>query len=290
MRELTDRDVVAVPLPALTAEVGRCLTDLGTGAASQAPKAVLPIGAGAFFLSIAAVVPRLGLGAAKWASYVPGAAGSPGASTSTVVVSDAATGAPLALVVGMEFTRRRTAATAVAVARAASTPGVRADGPGTVALVGCGTTNRAVLDAVLAEHPGAAVTVLVRTAGSARTLRAALADLVPAARLEVSTDPAVIAGADWAFSATGATGAVADLGLLAPDAVAVALDGARTWVVPPGTPVLDDLVRPGAAEAPAVPRLLAGRQARPAGRVLLDVAGSAVCDVALAACLLGAEG
>jgi ornithine cyclodeaminase/alanine dehydrogenase-like protein (mu-crystallin family) len=289
VRELTDLDVAAVPLPALTAEVTRCLADLGAGEASQAPKAVLPIGTGAFFLSIAGVVPRLGLGAAKWASYVPGTAGSPGASTSTVVVSDATTGEPLALVTGMAFTQARTAATAVAVARAASVPRVRDAGPAAVAMVGCGTTNRAVLDAVLAEHPGVAVRVLVRSAGSARALRAALAPVVAAGRLEVSTDPTVVAGADWAFSATGATRAVADLDLLAPDAVAVALDGARTWTTPLGTPVLDDHVRPGAAEPPAVPRLLAGRLARPAGRVLLDVAGSAVCDVALAACLLGAE-
>ncbi|HEY0187323.1 MAG TPA: hypothetical protein VGC67_07530 [Cellulomonas sp.] len=281
MRELTDRDVLAVPLPRLVDEVARCLADLAAGAATQAPKAMLPIGPGAFFLSISAVVPRLGLGIAKWASYVPGVAGAPGTSTSTVLVSDAATGEPRALVGGMAFTQRRTAATAVAVARAAST-----DGPRTVALIGCGGTNRAVLAAVLALAPGADVRVLVRTAASADALRADLAPMAGAGRLLVGTDPAVVAGADWAFSATGATGPVADLELLAPDAVAVALDGARTWSRPAGTEVLDDHVQPGAG-APAVPRLVAGQLDRPAGRLLLDVAGSAVTDVALAACLPG---
>jgi ornithine cyclodeaminase/alanine dehydrogenase-like protein (mu-crystallin family) len=290
VRELTDADVAAVPLTAVVDEVARCLADLGTGAASQAPKAVLPVGPGAFFLSLAGVVPRLGLAVAKWASYVPGAAGRPGTSTSTVVVSDARTGAPRALVGGMGFTQRRTAATAVAVARAA-TPGSGAGpvggtaAPRTVALVGCGATNRAVLDAVLATAPDADVRVLVRSASSAAALRESLAPVV-AGRLDVATDPVVLSGADWAFSATGATEAVATLGLLAPGGVAVALDGARTWRLPAGTSVLDDHVRPG-GEVPSVPLLLAGRLERPAGRVLLDVAGSAVCDVALAACLVG---
>lgn len=296
MRELTDADVATVPLGAVVDEVARCLADLGTGAATQAPKAVLPVGPGAFFLSLAGVVPRLGLAVAKWASYVPGEAGRPGTSTSTVVASDARTGEPLALIEGMGFTHRRTAATAVAVARAAWIPD-RSHNPGpgaaascvglprTVALVGCGQTNRAVLDAVLATAPEVDVRVLVRTAESAAALRASLTPLV-AGRLDVDTDPAVLAGADWAFSATGATAPVADLTLLAPDAAAVALDGTRTWRVPAGAPVLDDQVRPD-GEVPAVPMLLAGLTERPTGRVLLDVAGSAVCDVALAACLVG---
>jgi ornithine cyclodeaminase/alanine dehydrogenase-like protein (mu-crystallin family) len=283
VRELTDADVAAVPLSDVVDEVTRCLADLGTGAATQAPKSVLPVGPGAFFLSLAGVVPRLGLAVAKWASYVPGAAGVAGTSTSTVVVSDARTGAPRALIGGMGFTQRRTAATAVAVARAAGAAGSAA--PQTVALVGCGATNRAVLDAVLATAPGTDVRVLVRTPGSAAALRESLSPLVRG-RLDVGTDPVVLSGADWAFSATGATGPVAELGLLAPGGVAVALDGARTWRLPAGAPVLDDHVRPG-GEVPGVPLLLAGRLERPAGRVLVDVAGSAVCDVALAACLVG---
>lgn len=310
MRELTDADVAAVPLGTVVDEVARCLADLGTGDATQAPKTVLPVGPGAFFLSLAGVVPRLGLAVAKWASYVPGAAGVAGRSTSTVVAFDARTGEPLALIGGMGFTQRRTAATAVAVARAGSAaagsaaatsaavePAPAGGGPDravvsavpavprTVALVGCGATNRAVLDAVLATAPGVDVRVLVRTEASAAALRESLAPVV-AGRLDVGTDPVVLSGVDWAFSATGATGPVAELGLLAPGGVAVALDGARTWRVPGGTPVLDDHVRPDGA-APTVPLLLAGRLERPAGRVLLDVAGSAVSDVALAACLLG---
>lgn len=280
MRELTDAEVMAVPLPGVVDEVARCLADLGTGAAAQVPKAVLPTGPGAFFLSLAGVVPRLGLAVAKWASYTPGDAGRPGTSTSTVIASDATTGEPLALVAGMAFTQRRTAATAVGVARAAS-----AEAPRTVALVGCGATNRAVLDALLASEPSLAVRVLVRSEASARDLRASLAPVVGTGRLEVSTDPGVLAGADWAFSATGATGPVADLAVLAPQATAVALDGARTWHLPAGTPVLDDHVTADGSVR-GVPRLLAGSVTRPEGRVLLDVAGSAVADVALAACLL----
>lgn len=280
MRELTDADVAAVPVPEVIDEVARCLADLGSGAASQAPKAVLPIGADGFFLSLAAVVPRLGLAVAKWASYTPGGVARAGRSTSTVVVSDAATGEPVALATGMAFTRLRTAATAVAVARAAS----GAAGPGSVALVGCGATNLAVLDAVLAAAPGVVVRVLVRSEESAAALRTRLAPRVT--DLAVATDASVVAGAEWAFSATGATVPVADLAALAPEATVVALDGVRTWRLPAGVPVLDDRVVTG-GPAPAVARLLAGLDTRGPGRVVLDVAGSAVCDVALAACLLG---
>lgn len=284
MRELTDADVAAVPLAALVDEVSRCLSDLAVGAAVQAPKAVLPMPREGFFLSLAAVVPRLGLAVAKWASYVPADGGRAGTSTSTVVVSDAASGAPLALASGMAFTRVRTAATAVAVAQVAA-----AGWPRTLALVGCGATNLAVLDAVLAAASGArapAVRVLVRSAESVRALTPRLAALT--GDVEVATDAGILAGADWAVSATGATGPVADLATLAPDATVVALDGARTWRVPAGVPVLDDRVVPG-VPAPGVARLVAGLQARPDGPVLLDVAGSAVCDVALAACLLGGD-
>ncbi|WP_238008556.1 hypothetical protein KZZ52_31855 [Dactylosporangium sp. AC04546] len=281
MREFTDPDVdVRVDLAALVEEVSRCLADLGRGAAVQAPKQLLPLDAGGFFLSLAGVVPRLGLGVAKWASYVPGTAGEPGRSTSTIIGSDATTGAPLATVTGMRATQVRTAAAAVAVARA-----VRADRPPRrIALVGFGPTNRAVLDAVLAVAGTVTeVRVVVRTEHSAATARR-----VAGARgldvLSVGTDPAAVAGVDLAFSATGATGPVATLEDLAPDGVAVCLDGAGTWRRGPSTPVLDDHMAHG--HVPAVPRLLAGVEPVPDGRVLLDLAGSAVTDVALVAQLL----
>ncbi len=285
MRELTDTDVdAAVDLAELVAEVARCLADLGRGEATQAAKQVLPVGPGAFFLSLAGVVPRLGLGVAKWASYVPGTAGGAGLSTSTVVASDMRTGEPVAMVTGMRATHLRTAATAVATARAARP----ASSPRRVALVGFGPTNRAVLDALLATAEGLEeVRVVVRTEATVAAVRA-LAEERGLRMLRAGTDASVLAGVDLAVSATGSSVPVATVGDLAPDGVVVTLDGRQTWRREVSTPVLDD--HAGHGHVPAVARLFAGTEHAPAGRVLLDVAGSAVADAALVHVLLRGAG
>lgn len=281
MRELTDADVdAAVDLAELVDEVARCLADLGRGEATQAAKQILPIGPGAFFLSLAGVVPRLGLGVAKWASYVPGPVGGAGSSTSTIVASDVRTGEPVVTVTGMRATHLRTAATAVAVARAAR-PGRQ---PRRVALVGFGPTNRAVLDALLATADGLEeVRVVVRSEATVAAVRA-LAHRRGLEVLRAGTDAAALAGVDLAVSATGSPVPVATVGDLAPDGVVVTLDGLATWRREASTPVLDD--HAGQGHVPAVARLLAGFTTAPAGRVLLDVAGSAVADAALVHVLL----
>ncbi|MDQ7909973.1 hypothetical protein RB614_36295 [Phytohabitans sp. ZYX-F-186] len=272
MREFTDHDVSAlVDGTDLLDEVARCLADLGRGDASQTAKQTLPLAGPGFLLSLSGIVPRLGLAATKWASYVPGGAGRPGRSTATVVGSDARTGEPVALMSGMAATRLRTAATAVAVARAARPGG----GPRRVTLIGFGPTNRAVLRAARTAFALGDVRVLVRSTDSTRALAAE--------GIDATTDPATVAGSDLVFSATGATAPVADLNDLAAGGIAVSLDGDATWRRDPEVPVLRDHGR-----APAVPRLLAGLEPVPAGRLLLDVAGCAVTDVALLAVLLEA--
>jgi len=279
MREFHDAAVIAAVDPhSLVAEVERCLADLGTGRASQMPKAALPIAPGAFFLSVAGIVPRLGLATSKWASYVPGAAGQPGHSTSRITVSDATTGEALATISGMAATQLRTAATAVAAAhRFAVKPAA------SIAFVGFGGTNRAVFDllAALGSLP-ADVRIAVRSTES----REALTHL---AGVTVTTDvAAAVSGVDLAFSATGASTALAAVEQLAPGAVVVSLDGS-TWTIGAETVVLTDRVIDGAPPVVAV-AFSNGTEVRTKAtqRVLLDIAGSAVTDVALAAIVLGA--
>lgn len=287
MREFDDAAVIAAIDPVrLIDEVGRCLADLGTGHAAQMSKATLPIAGGGFFLSVAAVVPRLGLAASKWASYVPGAAGAPGVSTSRITVSDATTGEALAIIDGMAATQLRTAATAVAVASRFG-----ASEPASVAFLGFGPTNRAVFD-LLDRLPGApsSIRIAVRSSVSRDALAASFAHRP---QITVTTDAAAaVDGAQLAFSATGASAPLASADLLADGAVAVSLDGSGTWTSSAQTIVIDDRTR-GDGTSPVAVAFARGAELRgdPSHRVLADVAGSAVTDVALAAILLaGANG
>lgn len=292
MREFDNAQTDALLDPAaLVAETWRCLSDLGIGAAYQAAKQKLPAAGPGFFLCLAGTVPRLGLATAKWASYVPGAPGTGGVSTSTIVASDATSGAPLALVTGMRATHLRTAACALVGVQAAR-PGLLTGTGGrfTLALIGFGPTNRTVAELLLRTGTPPAlerIVVLVRSRESADRVSAdPIWSLLAgsAVRVETGTDPALVHGCGLVFSATGATHPLARLDELADDALAVSLDGLRTWH-PAAGQVLTDHPRPDAP--PAVAELIAGRIPVPAGRLLLDINGCAVADVAVAAVLLG---
>ena len=285
MREFDDDAVTAAVSPALLVEeVERCLADLGRGEAQQMPKAAMAFAPGSFFLSVAGMVPRLSLATSKWASYAPGVAGAAGVSTSRITVSDATTGEVIALITGMTATQLRTAATAVAAARRfAVTP------PSRIAFVGFGPTNRAVFDLLQATStaPGD-IRIAVRSDASRAILETAFADFDG---VTVTTDvSAALRGADLAFSATGSTTALAAVEDLAPSAVVVSLDGSATWTSGDDTVVLTDRVVDGQAPAVAV-AFATGAEVRAAVTqgVLLDIAGSAVTDVALAAIVLAAD-
>ena len=276
MREYSDRDVAArVALSALVDEVDACLVDLGTGAATQLPKAALASEGDGFFLTIAGIVPRLGLATAKWASYRPGASGAPGNSTSTIIASDATTGEPLAAILGMWATHARTAATAAAVARRWATIDAHR-----LAFVGFGPTNRAVLDTFDAlDWPFDEIAIAVRSETSAAKLRE---ELVGRA-VTVTTDPTTaVRGAQLAISATGSRTPVAAMSDLAADGIAISLDGAATWTLDADTRAVSD-------RTSAVAELFATPASPGDAPRFFDIAGSAVTDVALASILLGGE-
>jgi len=278
MREFSNSDVAArVPLPALVDEVDRCLSDLGTGAASQLPKAALPFAGDGFFLTVAGIVPRLGLATAKWASYKPGASGAPGTSTSTIIASDATTGEPRAAILGMWATHARTAATAVAVARRWATIDAHR-----LAFVGFGPTNRAVLETLDAlDWTLPEVAIAVRSNESAQRLRSEFAEL--GRNVCVTTDVAeAVRGADLAISATGSRTSVANVTELATGGIAISLDGSATWKLAETTVAVND-------RALGLAELFASTPGATACPTFFDIAGSAVTDVALAAILLGGE-
>lgn len=283
MHELDDVQVARLVEPAaLVGEIARCLADLGHGRAAQAPKQVLAVPGGGFWLSIAAVVSRLGLAVSKWGSYVPGADGLGGRSTATLLVGESDGGAPHTVIRGVGATHLRTGATAAAVVAA-----LRGwSSVQSVALIGMGPTNRAVLDVVGAVAPvGTRLQVLVRSPASVRRV-ADLLDQDPrwAGRYHVGTDPWELGGAQVAFSATGARSTVARLADLSAGGLAVSLDGRVTWDAG-DAPVLGDQVSPGVA-VPTLARVVAGLAPVPAGRLLVDLAGPAVADVALASVAL----
>lgn len=286
MRELGDADVAGAVAPAaLPGDVLGCLADLGRGDAVQAPKRTLPIPGGGFWLVLAGAVPRLGLSVVKWASFVPGGDGAPGRSTSTVLVADAVGGAPHTVVGGTLATRLRTgAATIAAVGALRPWRDVTS-----VGLVGMGPTNRAVLDALEAAAPEVGrLVVVVRTASSADRLSDELARTAWADRVTIGTDPAGLRGVDVAVSSTGSAVPVARVADLAPDGVAVALDGRSTWSDAGRVPTLSDQVSPEGRPS-SLAQVAAGVSGVPGGRVLVDLVGAAVADVALAAHLLGAR-
>lgn len=270
MREFTDADMGVIDIAELVAETARCLADLAEGSASQSPKTALPLGVGGFFLSVAGVVPRLGLATAKWASYAPGAPGAPGVSTSTIIVSDAADGRALALVSGMRATHLRTAATAAAGIRRWQPEGTDA-----LALVGFGPTNRTVLEVLeRVGHPIHDLRIAVRSAESAERVRRER----PGATVTVDVSRA-LRDATLAVLATGSSAPIASAELLVVGATVLALDGLSTWRDYAGFDVVDD--RGTAGVTPFCQALGAGPVA--GGPAILDIAGSAVTDVALVA-------
>ncbi|GAB6898902.1 hypothetical protein [Kineosporia succinea] len=291
VRQLRDPDVDGLigdqeSLLALIDAVQLSLADLGRGEAWQMPKRMIPAADGGFFLSLGGCVPRLGLAAAKWASYVPGTPGRHGNSTSTIMVSDASSGELRAVVSGMRATALRTAASTVAAIRAARPTLLDPSRKTTVAFFGFGATNRTVLELLqrtgLAAGVGRVVVVVATPEGAERARKHPLGRGI---ELVAGTEPTLADGADLIVTATGSSAPVVSLTALAEGGLGVSLDGSRTWVTEPGAHVLDDQSRPDAP--PPVAQLIAGTFEGPMDRLLLDTAGSAVADVATAAVLLG---
>ncbi len=119
------------------------------GAATTRPALSMPAGGPASFRAKGGVLVSAGYAAVKWYGYHPQnpAQGLP-EYRPLILLSEAATGAPLALIDGTWITTVRTAAITAVGARHLAAPG--AD---TAAFVGTGVQARANLDALLSHHP-----------------------------------------------------------------------------------------------------------------------------------------
>lgn len=267
-------DDMAIDYAAASAAIGAALAEIGTGDAHQLGKRTLPAPAGGMFLSMAATVPGLGIAVAKWASYVPGAAGA--VSTSSILVSDLVSGAPVALIEGMRATTLRTACAVASIVQAADRAPVR------VALIGYGQVNRAVAEVLATLFPSIEAFEVAVSGEPAARATVGSAAVVPARSVA-----SAVAGADLVVSATGTRSPLSSVSAAPSSSLVIALDGAIAWDVDvDSAAVLSD----HDADVSSLSLALAGRgEATVADARFVDFAGSAVADAAVAAILLGGE-
>lgn len=215
-------EVVAVVEDALRAK--------GLGRAVMPPKLSLHGEAGAFAQVMAAALPeRAGLGV-KWVTVVPGnaAAGLP-VVNGLIVVSDAATGLPAAVMDAALVTAWRTGASVAVAARYLA----REDAD-CVGVLGCGVQARAAVDALAVVLPGLRAVRCFDVVGQAAARFVAdVRGRHPGLDVVVSAAPDDIGrGAGVVVSAITMTEDVRpplDAGLLEEGALAVALDYDAAW-------------------------------------------------------------
>ncbi len=280
----------------------RAFRDHAAGLSHSLPKAAISLGPGHGFQAMPAASAGQGIASVKWVAMapVPAGAGMPGIS-GLILVSDYASGAPLAVLDGDEITLLRTAAMSAAASACMAPPA-----PRVIGLVGCGAQAPAHLAAFHDLYPGLTRALLVsrsrasaeRVAGLARArgLAAEVLDdaapLLEAADLVVSLVP-------------GAPGLrpFLDARQMRPVAFAAAVDTGRSWL-PDSFPAFDLLATDSLAQSQA-PYDVAGnpvttarfgndlvhlagtdRPVAPDARSLFCFRGFAIADLALAALVL----
>lgn len=155
------------------------------GQTAGLPKAALPLGAGSFVQSMAAVAPDLGHAAHKWVGVAPenAARGLPRIS-SLVTLTDTMTGRPVAVLAADHLTALRTAAMSALAGEHLARPGSRSIG-----FVGGGVQAHAHLAAFTALLPGLTEAVCA-SGGQASAERLAAAAEAAGLRARIAVDPA----------------------------------------------------------------------------------------------------
>ena len=202
----------------------------GAGEAQLPPKLGVSAGGGAFAHAMPASVPAVGALGVKWVAAFPGnpARGLP-TIHALVVLSDTATGRPLAVIEGGLITALRTGASAGVAARYLARPESAQLG-----LLGCGVQARTSLRALAAVLPGL---VTVRCfdvdAMAAEAFASDMEGALQSLQFVIRDAPEeVVAGADVVLTAIpmGLPGPPPlGAGLLEPGALAVALDYDAAW-------------------------------------------------------------
>ena len=296
IRYLCDADIRAagLSLAEVEAAVEAVFAAKAAGRAVMKPKLSLHGEGGALFLASAGVLDAPAYGGVKWVGVVDAAASGLPHIAGTVLLNDAATGMPVAILDARWITGVRTAAiTAVAARRLARPESAR------IGFIACGLQARAHLAALKPHFPLATLRAYSRRLSTAQKfVEEARAQGLAAEAVE---DPrAAVAGMDIVISSTPAvprTEPFLDAAWLEAGCFASMVDLGLSWMSE-SLPALDLVVTDDIAQA-AIERLaysepyhgeiaglvagsLSGREG-PAQRNALVFAGLGLADVAVAA-------
>ena len=193
------------------------------------PKQMLAIGPGHFFQTMAAAAPDLGYAANKWVGVVAAnAARSEPTVNALVMLSEIATGVPVALIDGTALTILRTAAMSGLAAQHLARPDSRSIG-----FVGCGAQAHGHLMAFLALLPGLETAVCV-SRGGASAERLAQAARFRGLSARVPSDPTSVLACDIVVTSVQQAPGVApilDPAQLQPGSFVAAVDLGAPWLI-----------------------------------------------------------
>jgi ornithine cyclodeaminase/alanine dehydrogenase len=296
LRYLASADVEACELTPLEVEaaVEEMFRQKAAGTASMKPKLSLHAHGGTVFLGSAGVLAEPARGGIKWVGVADNQARNLPHIAGLILLADAATGMPVAVMDARWITGVRTAAITVVAARRLARPDST-----TVGFVACGLQARTHLAALLPHFPLARV----RAHSRRRATAEAFAAEVRAEGLEaevVDAPEAAVAGSDIVITSTPVvprTPPFLDAGWLAPGSFTSMVDLGLSWHPEPlralDRVVTDDLDQAG-SERLVYPEpydgeiadLVAGSQpgrTSPGERTALVFAGIGLADVAVAA-------
>lgn len=227
---LSEADVAGaeLSLDRLREVVAAAFAAQARGTAQVAPKSVLQLGPGHVFQAKPGVLRDAGLAGMKWFGLVPSEQTTGPTICSLIVLSDVATGRPLAIIGGDTITATRTAAMSAIAARSLA----RADSA-TIGFVGCGVQAASHLDALRRVLPQlAGVVAYSRTeASAARLAESARAQGFNARTVTAPRD--AVEGLDVIVSTVPeGTGTLEflDPAWLAPGAFVTSVDLGRPWI------------------------------------------------------------
>lgn len=295
---LCDADVRAtgLGLAEVEAAVEAVFAAKAAGRAVMKPKLSLHAGDGALFLASAGILDAPAMSGVKWVGVVDAAASGLPHIAGTVLLNDAASGVPLAILDARWITGVRTAAITAVAARRLARPESTSIG-----FIACGLQARAHLAALRLHFPLATLRAYSRRLSTARKfVEEARAEGLAAEAVEDPRD--AVAGMDIVISSTPVvppTAPFLDAAWLQAGAFAAMVDLGLSWLSAslPALDVVvtDDIDQAGSERlaykepyhgevAGLVAGSLVGRQS-PAQRIALVFAGLGLADVAVAAAI-----
>ncbi len=231
VRYLSEADIAALGLsPGRMADaIGKAFADRAEGRVQIPPKVIIKQHDGAEFYAMTVSVAD-GMSAMKWVAggSQAGSAANLPSFTGLIVLSDTASGQPLAILSASSITADRTAATSLLAARHLARAGA-----GTIGLAGCGAQARAHLRAFAAEYPLSTALLFGRGEANLRATEETAAEL-GLATIRCSEIEALLRGSDIVISSiTPKSGSapIIDAGLLPPGAFASMVDHGASWTI-----------------------------------------------------------